>query len=136
MGNVQINRDINFEDMQHVIKNNHEYLIINTLSVSEQNCLIFGTLPAEKEEETINRLITTNKYLNIIIYGKNCNDLSVNKKYEQLNNLGFQNIFIYKGGLFEWLMLQDIYGIDLFKTTCKQRDLLKYKPDKILSFNF
>jgi hypothetical protein len=136
MGNVQINRDINFEDMQHVIKNNHEYLIINTLLVSEQNCLIFGTLPAEKEEETINRLITTNKYLNIIIYWKNCNDLSVNKKYEQLNNLGFQNIFIYKGGLFEWLMLQDIYGIDLFKTTCKQCDLLKYKPDKILSFNF
>jgi len=136
MGNVQINRDINFEDMQLVIKNNNEYLIINTLSVSEQHCLILGTLPAEKEEETINRLITTNKYLNIIIYGKNCNDLSVNKKYEQLNNLGFQNIFIYKGGLFEWLMLQDIYGIDLFKTTCKQRDLLKYKPDKILSFNF
>ena len=31
------------------------------------------------------------------------------------------------GGLFEWLLLQDIYGNDYFKTTTIENDFLKYK---------
>ena len=49
------------------------------------------------------------------------------KKYDQLIGLGFVNIFIYPGGLFEWLMLQDIYGNEIFPTTKKELDILKYK---------
>ena len=41
--------------------------------------------------------------------------------------LGFTNIYIYAGGLFEWLCLQDIYGSSSFPTTKKELDILKYK---------
>ena len=68
----------------------------------------------------------TNKY--IIIYGKNANDDTIYNKYEQLLKLGFMNVFIYSGGMFEWLCLQDIYGNELFPTTKKELDILKYKP--------
>ena len=33
--------------------------------------------------------------------------------------------------MFEWLLLQDIYGNDNFPTTSKDLDILKYKPKKI-----
>ena len=37
------------------------------------------------------------------------------KKYRQLVDLGFSNVYIYTGGLFEWLLLQDIYGSTNFQ---------------------
>ena len=65
--------------------------------------------------------------INIIIYGVNACDDSVIKKYNQLYALGFINLYIYCGGIFEWLLLQDIYGEEAFKTTTKEIDILKYK---------
>jgi hypothetical protein len=132
MGNSQPIK-INYEDMQTAIKNPDVYLIINTLSEKEQQCLIINTVPDTGEEEIINRYIKENKNIRIIIYGKHCNDDNVNKKYQQLYSLGFYNIYIYMGGMFEWLMLQDIYGKDLFPTTKKELDLLKYKPNQMLN---
>ena len=43
--------------------------------------------------------------------------------------LGFHNVFIYPGGIFEWLLLQDVYGDedDAFPTTVKELDILRYK---------
>jgi len=133
MGNTQSMKKINFEDMQTVIKNPEIYLIIKTLPLSEQQCLIVNTTLASEEEAIINRFMKENKSIRIIIYGKNCNDESVNKKYQQLYSLGFYNIFVYLGGMFEWLMLQDIYGKDLFPTTKKELDLLKYKSNQVLN---
>jgi hypothetical protein len=133
MGNTQSMKKINFEDMQTVIKNPEAYLIINTLVPSEQKCLIVNTTLAEEEELIINRYMKENKSIRIIIYGKNCNDESIQKKYQQLLTLGFYNIFIYTGGMFEWLLLQDIYGKDLFPTTKKELDLLKYKSNQLLN---
>jgi len=49
------------------------------------------------------------------------------KKYRQLVDLGFSNVYIYTGGLFEWLLLQDIYGSTEFPTTTKELDILKFK---------
>jgi hypothetical protein len=122
---------VNFEDIQIICKNpKSSTIIINTLLLNQQNCLIKTTVPAIQEENIINQLIQK-KHLSIyiIIYGKNNNeDDSIITKYKQLKNLGFINIFIYKGGLFEWLMLQDIFGEDEFPTTSKENDLLKYKP--------
>ena len=43
------------------------------------------------------------------------------------------NTKLYIGGLFEWLLLQDIYGDDEFKTTKKELDILKFKPQSNLS---
>jgi hypothetical protein len=45
-------------------------------------------------------------------------------------NLGFQAVYLYVGGMFEWLCLQDIYGKDEFPTTTRQLDILKYKPPR------
>ena len=133
MGNIQSMKKINYEDMQSVIKNPEIYLIINTLSPSEQQCLIINTVLANEEETIINKFIKENKSIRIIIYGKNCNDETINKKYQQLYSLGFYNIFVYFGGMFEWLMLQDIYGKELFPTSKKELDLLKYKSHQLLN---
>ena len=133
MGNTQSMKKINFEDMQTVIKNPEIYLIINTLPPSEQQCLIVNTTLASDEEAIINKFMKENKSIRIIIYGKNCNDETINKKYQQLYSIGFYNIFVYTGGMFEWLLLQDIYGKDLFPTTKKELDLLKYKSNQLLS---
>ena len=133
MGNTQYMKKINYEDMQTVIKNPEIYLIINTLSPYEQQCLIINTTLPNEEEMIINKFLKENKSIRIIIYGKNCNDETINKKYQQLYSLGFYNIFVYLGGMFEWLLLQDIYGKDLFPTTKKELDLLKYKSNQLLS---
>jgi len=129
MGNIQTINKTNFEDIQLLLstKSKH-YLFINTLNCDQQNCLIPTTLQYDKEETIINEYIkNNNKDIKIIIYGKNCNDETTYQKYKQLYLLGFYNIYIYTGGLFEWLLLQDIYSSSEFPTTSKQLDLLKYK---------
>lgn len=135
MGNQHSNNiKIGFDDMLHSILNN--YIIINTLSIDEQDYLIKGTLHANKELEIINNLLSSNKKIKIIIYGKNSCDQSVIKKYEQLKSLGFENVFIYMGGIFEWMLLQDIYGDDNFPTTKKKLDILRYKPIKVFDIKY
>lgn len=135
MGNNQSSSiKINYEDVQHIIKNPEGYLLINTLSNSDQNCLIINTININNEENIINNCIKRGlKDIKIIIYGKNSNDEKVYNKYSQLTSLGFYNVYIYTGGLFEWLMLQDIYGDKEFPTTKKELDILKYKPNKVLN---
>jgi hypothetical protein len=126
-------RNINFEDIQISItnnnnnNNNNNNIIINTLESTNQNCLIKGTIPIDKEETYLNSQLPKNKQIRIIIYGMNSIDYTIGKKYEQLIALGFTNVYIYAGGLFEWLLLQDIYGKEAFPTTSIEVDLLKYK---------
>jgi len=126
MGNVSICK-INFEDIQNKIEKENDFILISTLSEDLQNCLIYKTVQSNKEIEVINSLLKNDKKKHIIIYGKNSYDMLVLKKYKQLIQLGFENISIYTGGLFEWLLLQDIYGDDMFKTTNNVIDILKYK---------
>jgi len=134
MGNSQSIQKINYEDIQYVISNSQSHLLINTLNENEQDCLIVNTTNIKNEEALVNRLIQSgSKNLKIIVYGNNCNDEKIYTKYNQLKSLGFYNIYIYLGGLFEWLMLQDIYGEKEFPTTKKELDFLKYKPRKILN---
>jgi len=135
MGNTQSIRKINFEDIQIVIKNPESYLLINTLQEFEQLCLIKHTMSIAKEEMIINKYLKEGKHIKIIIYGKNCNDEKIYQKYQQLISLGFYNVFIYMGGLFEWLLLQDIYGSEEFPTTSKYLDVLKFKPSSVLSIS-
>jgi hypothetical protein len=72
------------------------------------------------------------KIQRIVIYGKNAGDIRVDHKYNQLWKLGFTDIYIYLGGLFEWLLLQDIYGMEEFPTTCRELDILKYRGSRVL----
>ena len=122
MGNTTSIRKYNFEQMQSV----SNAIIINTLPNTCQGCLILNTLRNTEEEHTINGLLKTNKKVDIIIYGMNCIDESIYKKYTQLLDLGFVNIGVYVGGMFEWLLLQDVFGEELFPTTSKELDILKY----------
>ena len=124
-------KKVNYDDVKLSI-NNNDYLLINTLPNYQQDCLIYNTINFSSEEQIINNLLSNDINKNIIIYGKNSNDETVYKKYKQLIDLGFINVYIYLGGLFEWLLLQDIYGYELFKTTTKELDILKFKPDSIL----
>jgi len=135
MGNKQSSSiKINYEDVQYIIKNSEGHLLINTLSSTEQNCLILNTININNEENVINSCIKRGaKDIKIVIYGKNSNDEKLYNKYNQLYSLGFYNVYIYTGGLFEWLMLQDIYGEHEFPTTKKELDILKYKPNKVLN---
>ena len=128
MGNKLSIMQINYQNMQLMI-NNKDCIIINTMSENLQNCLIPNTISIYEEEEIINNLINKNNDIVIVIYGKNCSDECLYKKYKQLLNLGFQKVFIYLGGMFEWLLLQDIYGDDNFPTTNKELDIIKYKAD-------
>ena len=132
---------LNFQDIQYLIKYYQSernqsirdpYLLINTLQISDQKCVIPYTLVPEKETEIINSLLSEKKTeeINIIVYGKNCNDFSVFKKQQQLQSLGFTNVFIYLGGMFEWLLLQDSFHSSLFPTTTIEKDLLVFMPPK------
>ena len=129
MGISQSINRINFEKTQNIIKQNHNinFIVINTLNHNNQKCLIKNTILAENEETTINYYLKNNKNINILIYGENCSDKKLIDKLNQLKQLGFNNLYIYIGGLFEWLLLQDIYGEEEFPTTEKCLDILKYK---------
>ena len=119
-------KKINFEEVQSAI-NNRDIIIINTLSDDNQGCLIQGTIPSQTEVNLLNECLNSMKDRKIIVYGKNNNDEKLFNKYQQLIGLGFTNIHIYIGGLFEWLLLQEVYGDEQFPTTCTELDILKYK---------
>jgi len=131
MGNKLTIKKIGFEDIQYVLKHKkNQYALINTLDITDQTCLIPGTVSVKDEEFMINKHL--NKNISIVIYGKNANDVSIFKKYEQLLTLGFTSVYVYTGGLFEWLLLQDIYGNDEFPTTSYELDILKYRTEPVL----
>ena len=114
----------NFEDVKKTTEKN--YILINTLPSTEQNCLIYNTVPIENEVTSVEQAIKDKSI--IIIYGYNTNDSTIYKKYKQIRQqLRHKNVFIYAGGMFEWLLMQDIYGKDEFITTSNELDILKYK---------
>lgn len=145
----QKKKKIGFEDLLAVIKTPEKYILINTLPNNLQDILIPTTIDSSKEENYINDIIDFNKSImstiSIIIYGKNCCDETVSDKYKQITRYGFNNVYIYQGGLFEYLLLNDIYGNENFSlikninneykkiTQTINIDILKYKPIKFLS---
>jgi hypothetical protein len=124
------NKAIGFDDVAHSIKHPEKYVLIHTLPALEQAVLIKGTLSASEEESFVNEYLS--KYVErpktIVIYGRNCCDETPKQKLAQLLSLGIGDAFIYVGGLFEWLLLQDIYGEAEFATTGKTLDLLAHRP--------
>ena len=132
MGNTSSNiKKVNFENIIDYQKK-PSGILISTLPQSEQSCLIRNTIPSTEEENIINNALYSNKKINIYVYGKNSHDMTIVSKAKQLMELGFSNVYIYVGGLFEWLLLQEIYSDDSFKTEGVELDLLKYRPPKCL----
>jgi rhodanese-related sulfurtransferase len=135
MGNVGSIERISFEDVQYCIR--HQILIINTLPDDKQDVLIRGTIPAVREVETINQFISKKEQTrtNIMVYGENSNCEKLEKKANDLVKLGFARVYIYIGGMFEWMLLRDIYGEEDFPITRDELDILKFKPtNKILAY--
>ena len=125
-----LNNKIGYEDVLYAIENTTKNILINTLDQSLQHCLIKSTLSVENETAVLNQMIENNKFnqINILVYGLNSVDNSVEQKYKQLIDLGFPNVYIYSGGIFEWLLMQDIYSKENFPTSSYDMDILKYKP--------
>ena len=123
---------VSFEDVQRAILKPTNYIIINTMTATNQACLIKTTISYQSEENLINEYLNNYDFSSktFIIYGENANDDSIETKFKQMQGLGFANVCIYRGGMFEWLLLQDIYGQDEFPTTSKLLDILKYKPTR------
>jgi len=130
MGNVYSSfSSYTFVTLQQKIMCNYDFVLISTLPDSEQDCLIKNTIPANKETEFMNVLLNKDKKKEIIVYGRNHRDLKVTEKYNQLKKLGFTNVFIYFGGLFEWLLLHIVYKEFNFPIdgTFHEKELLSYK---------
>ena len=127
---------IGFEDIKYVIENPRNYLLINTLNIDEQSILIKNTINVKEEESVINNILTNYNIPDkpIIIYGKNSGDNSVERKYDQIINFGLKDVFIYYGGLFEWLLLNELYGFDEFPLNENHTniDILKYRCIKTI----
>ena len=125
---------LNFESVQNIINKNtaETFIVISTLANDNQDCLIKNTISPEKEIQLLNYYLKENKKINILIYGQNCSDNKIVDKYNQLHDLGFINLYIYIGGLFEWLLLQDVYGDDEFPTSNRILDILKYKGKQLI----
>ena len=129
MGNKPM-RKIGFEEIQQYIQSNDPNLIlINTLDSNDQDILILKTVNHHNEVAIVNKAISDKKC--IIIYGYNNNDERILHKYNQLLKLGHVNTGVYVGGLFEWLLLNDIYGAELFPVTNQCNDFYKYRPKGI-----
>lgn len=148
MGNdMSVNKtNLSFEDMEYIIQQldknqslKSNLIIIHTLKEYDELIHIKHTTHSSDEVRLINTYLNTNKNINICIYGKNHSDYTVMKKYEQLQEIGFKNIFIYTGGLFEWLTLHQLYGEELYPVDILNSSsyyhntildfMLKYKPE-------
>jgi rhodanese-related sulfurtransferase len=127
MGNVYSSfSSYSFDVIQNKIICNHDIVLISTLPENQQACLIKNTIHASKETEFMNNLLNKNKKKEIIVYGKNHRDLKIIEKYNQLKKLGFTNVYIYFGGMFEWLLLQIAYKEINFPIDGSYHDLLDY----------
>ena len=104
---------------------NASYLIINVLNDTEQDVLIQGTVPCTEEVVQVEKAIQEKRV--IIIYGRNNHDDKVWIKHAQLKKLGGK-AKVYVGGLFEWILLQELYGNERFPLTSYKFDPYQYSP--------
>lgn len=92
-------------------KCSNDYIFITTITNNNTPPLIKGTVLPRDEEAIINKMIRDKNSATkgIIIYGKNSQDISVINKYKQLIQFNIGDVYIYTGGLFEWLLLNKKY---------------------------
>jgi hypothetical protein len=126
-----------YKDIQNMVHKS-DFILINTLPKDKQHTLIQSTCAIENEERVINDALNGNNDIIIFIYGAHNCDHTVYKKYDQLQSLGFKNVYVYTGGLFEWCCLQDIYGEEFFKLKVNNAkiDLLELAPSECCSYTF
>ena len=79
MGNISYTK-ISFQDVSFAIENPSSFILINTLPVNQQDCLIKNTISSNSEETIVNHYLTSNISINIIVYGRNSIDNDIEKK--------------------------------------------------------
>ena len=122
----------NYEDVQIAVAS-PAYVIISVLDESDQSVLIKSTVPCAAEIAAVEAAISSKR--NIVVYGRNANDAKAYAKYAQLVKLGAV-VHVYAGGMFEWLLLQDIYGVEQFPTNGFTLDHLRYKAPTSLTVKY
>lgn len=129
-----------FEDIQSYINkkkanpmSNPNILLIHCLPSSIKNMIQFSLNSVDEVNKITENINNNNFNIIIILYGLNSNDTALVEKYNRLLEHGFERIYVYLGGLFEWLCLQDIYGSDEFPTTETDLDLFQYRPQRNIS---
>ena len=130
MGNAQSLAKVTYEYVKEISTNNTQTLLVSTLKRDKEKYGIVRTLPIDNEENYINELINKRQYdVIIVVYGENMYDATVITKYHQLKKIGFNYCYIYFGGLFEWFLLQDVYGSEMFPTkNTPINSCLDFKP--------
>lgn len=105
-------------------------LLLTTLGSSpgaDPECAIAGTVPECQEAGRIKDVLSSSPDIPIVIYGSNSVDVAPFEKWRNLTQRGFTNVTVYTGGLFEWLLLREVYGAEVFPVTNPQNDLLRFK---------
>ena len=127
MGNSTSSALVNYEKIQQSKANNN---VLIHIMEDDQKLMILGSLTAYTETTKVNDMISRNEYeTEIMIYGRNDHDYDkLITKHKQLKSLGFKHVYIYLGGMFELLLLQDVYGFKEFPTTIVHG----VKPDPII----
>lgn len=130
MGNAQSFAKVTYEYVKDITTNNQQVLLVSTLKRDKEKYGILRTIPIDNEESYINDLINKRQYgVIIVLYGENMYDTTVITKYNQLKKIGFNSCYIYFGGLFEWFLLQDVYGSEMFPTKSTPiNGCLDFKP--------
>ena len=112
MGNTLSSANsVSYKDVKkYTDMNSNNYVLVSTLADDRQHCLIPGTLPSHDEVARITAIIKEKRQRDMIvhIYGENYADNKIMIQYKKLVSIGFKNVYIYPGGMFEWLCLQEI----------------------------
>lgn len=119
-------------EMQTILKTPEKYIMIHTLTSEYQDYVIPGTVQDTREESVINEMLNRIDIPDkpIIVYGKNVRDETPVTKANQLKSLGIREISIYSGGMFEWLLLNEVYGPTEFPVKV-QTDHYHHQPQKM-----
>jgi hypothetical protein len=123
---------INNDTLQRHFHDETDMTLLTTMECSE--CFIANTATIADEEQKMNALIKQGEFDElIVVYGKNYSDENVFRKYEQLVNFGFSNVRVYRGGMYEWLLLHCIHGNNMYpvdnpRGTDVKKLVNKYRP--------
>jgi len=113
----------------------HGYsLILSTMITQRGSPFILGTLSKQLEEVTLSAMLRTKRFnIPILVYGHNSFDKTVETMCNILLNRGFTHVFVYIGGMFEWLLLNKLYGNNAcpIKCTCCNTPTCWAKPDPL-----
>lgn len=111
-----------------------DIILISTLPEDTQGCLIPQTVACHDEERWINDVLERKKQglYTVIVYGANHLDATVDRKCAQMRTMGFRSVHAYLGGMFEWLLLHEVFGEENFPVAQPSRsgvpDILAFRP--------